>query len=106
VLRQARIAVITRSPALAGCLLLSGCAGLPIGGHSYLYVGVGVVHIEKQADATGIRSASLGLAAGCGQVTIGASASFCAVLPEHGSVAIIDRAHSPNASLTVQPRQP
>ena len=83
-------------------LALGGCAGVPIGGHAYVYIGVGVVRIDHQADATGIHSTALGLTAGCGQVTIGAETSFCAVLPEHGSVAIIDGARS----LSVQPSNP
>ena len=98
--------VLLRGAALCAALRLGGCAGVPIGGHSYVYVGIGVIHIEKEADATGIRATTLGLTAGCGQITIGAEASFCAVLPEHGSVAIIDRARSPNASLSVQQPQP
>jgi hypothetical protein len=97
---------VGRGASLLAALALGGCAGLPIGGHSYVYVGVGVVHIDKSADATGIGSTMVGLAAGCGQVTLGAVTSFCAALPEHGSVAIIDRAHTAKARLTVQPSQP
>ena len=95
-----------RAGALFTALGLPGCAGLPIGGHAYLYVGVGVVHIDKQADATGIHATTLGLVAGCGQVTIGAATSFCAVLPMHGSVAIIDRAKGRNPSLSVHQPNP
>ena len=61
-----------RAAALCAALALGGCAGVPVGGHSYVYVGVGVVHIEKQADATGIHATTLGLTAGCGQITVGA----------------------------------
>jgi hypothetical protein len=97
--RLAAVAVILAQAGIA--LALSGCAGVPIGGHQYVYVGVGVVHIDKQADATGVRSTTLGLVAGCGQITVGAQRSFCAVLPAHGNVAIINR-----ESLTVQPVRP
>ena len=81
-----------RALALALTALLGGCAGLPVA-HGYLFVGVGYVRVDRRAQAVGIRSASLGVTAGCQSLIIGAQRSYCVRLPL-GEVAIID-GHAP-----------
>ena len=87
--------------ALGAVLQLVGCAGLPIGGHTFVVVGVGLVRVDKADRAIGISSRSLGLTVGCRQITLGAQASYCARLPIEGDVAIIERGSGPDQHLSV-----
>lgn len=94
-----------RGAALLAATLLSGCAGVPVGHHTFLVVGLGVVRVDRAADATGISSRSLGLTLGCRQITVGLQASYCARLPL-GDVAIIERGAGADQHLSVVPLHP
>jgi hypothetical protein len=76
-------------------LLLGGCA------HTFLIVGVGVVHVDRKDDAIGISSRMIGLQAGCRQLTIGLEASYCVELPSTGDVAIVERTGSRTPRLRI-----
>lgn len=89
----------------AAALLLSGCAGVPVGHRTFLVVGVGLVRIERAARATGVSSRMIGLTVGCGQITLGLQGSYCAHLPL-GDVAIIERGAGPNQHLSSSPLHP
>lgn len=84
------------------CVALSGCAGVPLGRHTYVFVGVGVIHTQKGGDAIGIRTRAIGAMLGCGQVTVGLMSLFCVSLPANGSVAILEQGPSTDKHLTVQ----
>jgi hypothetical protein len=77
--------------ALASTLALAGCAGLPLGHHVFLMVGVGVVRVDKADQATGVSTRMVGLKLGCREITIGFEQSYCAQIPIVGDVAIIER---------------
>ncbi len=55
--------------------------------------------MEHAGPATGVSSRVLGLTAGCGLVTLGASGTYCAHIPIEGDVAIIERGSGPDQHL-------
>ena|SRR3569623_767870 len=87
-------------------LALSGCAGLPIGHHSFIVVGVGLVRVDREAQAVGVSSRSLGLTAGCRSVTLGIQASYCAQIPLSADLAIIERGSGSNQHLEIPKLHP
>lgn len=89
----------------AAALLLSGCAGVPMGGRAFVVLGVGIVRVDRADQAVGVSSRTLGLTVGCRSVTLGVQASYCAQLPL-GDVAIIERGRGPDQHLLVQPLHP
>ncbi len=93
-----------RFPAvLAVALALSGCAGVPIGHHTSLFVGVGVVRVDKAGLATAISSRSLGASFGCELTVVGLQASYCVHIPIDGDVAILERGDGTDQRLSVKP---
>ena len=92
-----------RALAIAAALALSGCAGVPIGHHTHLFIGIGLVRVDRAGPATAISSRSFGVSAGCQLVLIGAQESFCAHIPIDGDVAIIERGQGPDQHLTLVP---
>lgn len=75
---------------------LAGCA------HDFVVIGLGVVHVDRSATSSGIRSVSLGLTLGCRQATLGVQRSYCVNLPDD-NVAIIEARGRP--ALTVIPER-
>ncbi len=88
------------------CLFCSGCAGLPVGHHTHLFIGFGLVRVDRAGKATAISSRSLGIFAGCQSITIGVQASYCARIPIDGNLAIIERASGPDQHLILSKLQP
>lgn len=86
---------------LALACALGGCAGLPIGRHTFIVLGVGLVRVDRADKAIGISSRSIGLMLGCRQITLGVQGSYCTELPITGDVAIIERGSGPNQHLSV-----
>ena len=92
-----------RALAISAGLALSGCAGLPIGHHTFVVIGIGVVRVDQAGKATAISSRSIGAAIGCRFVFIGAQASYCAHIPIDGQLAIIERGAGPDQHLSLTP---
>ncbi len=88
---------------LCSALALSGCAGLPIGRHEFIVLGIGLVRIDRADKAVGVSSRSIGLTLCPRSLTLGVQASYCASIPIDGDVAIIERGSGPDQHLSVIP---
>ncbi len=95
-----------RTLALLAAAMVSACAGLPVGHHTYIFAGVGVVRIQREARATAISSRSLGIVVGCQLAIVGAQQSYCAHIPADGDLAIFERAAGPDQHLKLQSLRP
>lgn len=89
--------------ALALSGFLAACAGLPVGHRAFLVIGVGVIRVDREANATGIRSISVGARLGCDGLTLGVDSSFCAILPADGNAAILESGNRPDKRLVLAP---
>ncbi len=91
--------------AIALAFSVGGCAGVPIARRTYVYVGVGVLRVDRQDRATAVRAITVGLKLECQGATLGVASSYCASIPLDGEVAILEEGSSPRKHLSVHKLQ-